>query len=140
MYPFGGPFPSDASYYAKCLYTDVNSGSPYVWYQHREKKLRGFYIWYVVSINLSIVQNKSFHSSKSVETWIFLTTAKMVWNHIQAGVPWWPSSLRTQHCHCGGSNHCCGTGSIPGPGTSACGGHGPPNSYSDIIKDEINEN
>ena len=30
------------------------------------------------------------------------------------GVPWWPSRLKIWFCHC------CGSGSIPGPGTSAC--------------------
>ena len=30
------------------------------------------------------------------------------------GVPWWLSGLSIQHCHC------CGTGSIPGPGIFAC--------------------
>ena len=33
------------------------------------------------------------------------------------GVPWWLSRLRIWHCHC------CGLGSIPGPGTSACWGN-----------------
>ena len=31
-------------------------------------------------------------------------------------VPWWPSRLMKQR------SHCCGTGLIPGPGTSACSG------------------
>ena len=30
-------------------------------------------------------------------------------------VPWWFSGLRTQHCHCSRSGHCCGVGLIPGP-------------------------
>ena len=30
------------------------------------------------------------------------------------------SRLRIQCCHCYGSGYCCGTGSMPGPGTSAC--------------------
>ena len=34
------------------------------------------------------------------------------------GVPWCLSGLRTWRCHC------CGAGSISGPGTSACRGHG----------------
>ena len=37
-----------------------------------------------------------------------------------AGVPWWPSSqgsgVVTAEAHC----HCCGSGSIPGLGTSIC--------------------
>ena len=28
--------------------------------------------------------------------------------------------LRIQHCHCSSLGHCCGTGLIPGPGTSTC--------------------
>lgn len=39
--------------------------------------------------------------------------------------PWWPSRLRTQHCHCYGSGYCRGSGWIPCPGTSACCGHSP---------------
>ena len=31
-----------------------------------------------------------------------------------SGVPWWLSGLRIWHCHC------CGSGSIPGQGTSSC--------------------
>ena len=42
-----------------------------------------------------------------------------------AGVPWWRSRLRTWHCHCSGSGHCCALGWIPGPGNSACGGCDP---------------
>ena len=33
------------------------------------------------------------------------------------GVPWWLSWLRVQPCHC------CGSDSIPSPGTSACCGY-----------------
>ena len=33
-----------------------------------------------------------------------------------SGVPWWLSALRIWHCHCYGSGHYCGSGSIPGPG------------------------
>ena len=32
------------------------------------------------------------------------------------------SGLRIWHCHCCGSGYNCGTGSIPGPGTSTCYG------------------
>ena len=35
-------------------------------------------------------------------------------------VPWWCTGLRIWHCHCSSSSHCCGRGSIPGPGTFAC--------------------
>ena len=38
-------------------------------------------------------------------------------------VPWTPSRLRVQHCHCRGLGHCCGTGLIPHLGTSTCHGH-----------------
>ena len=40
------------------------------------------------------------------------------------GVPWWLSRLRIWCCHCCGLGHHSGTGSIPGPQTSACYGHG----------------
>ena len=30
------------------------------------------------------------------------------------------SRLRIWHCHCYGSGYCCGIGSVPGLGTSAC--------------------
>ena len=40
----------------------------------------------------------------------------------QGGVPWWFSKLKLQHYHCYGSGYCCGTGSITGPGISACHG------------------
>ena len=35
---------------------------------------------------------------------------------------WELQALRIQCCHCCGSGHYCGTGSIPGPGTSTCCG------------------
>ena len=40
------------------------------------------------------------------------------------GVPWWLRRLRIWGCHCSGLGHSCGTGLIPGPGTSACCEHG----------------
>ena len=39
-------------------------------------------------------------------------------------VPLLGSGLNFQHCHCSDSGHCCGAGSIRGPGTSTCLGHG----------------
>ena len=30
------------------------------------------------------------------------------------------SALRIWHCHCSSLGHCCGAGSVPGPGTSTC--------------------
>ena len=39
-------------------------------------------------------------------------------------VPLWHSGLRIRHCHCSYSSCCCGTGLIPGPGTSECDGLG----------------
>ena len=36
------------------------------------------------------------------------------------GVPLWCSGLRSQHCHCSGLGHCCGSSSISDPGTSIC--------------------
>ena len=39
------------------------------------------------------------------------------------GVPWWLSRLRIWHCHCYGSGCCCGTGSIPDPGSLVFLGH-----------------
>ena len=40
------------------------------------------------------------------------------------GVLWWRSGLRIQHCDCSNSGYCCGSGSIPGPGSFTCHGHG----------------
>ena len=37
-----------------------------------------------------------------------------------SGVPLWLSRLRIWHCYCHASGCSCGTGVIPGPGTSAC--------------------
>ena len=34
------------------------------------------------------------------------------------GAPLWCSELKIQQCHCSVSGHCCGAGSIPGPGNS----------------------
>ena len=36
----------------------------------------------------------------------------------------WHSGLRIQHCHCNSLGCCCGMGSVPGLGTSACLRHG----------------
>ena len=36
----------------------------------------------------------------------------------------WHSGLRIRHCHFSGSGHCCGTGSIPGLGSSTGHGYG----------------
>ena len=41
---------------------------------------------------------------------------------VRVGVPWWLRGLGIQHCPCCASSHCCGVGSIPGQGTSACQG------------------
>ena len=38
------------------------------------------------------------------------------------GVPRWLRELSIRHCPCYCSGYCCATGSIPGPGTSACRG------------------
>ena len=35
-------------------------------------------------------------------------------------IPLWCSGLRIWCCHYSGLRHCCGTSSIPGPGTSTC--------------------
>ena len=43
---------------------------------------------------------------------------------MNSGVPIWLSTLRIWHCHYSGSGHCCGSGSVPSPGTSACLGRG----------------
>ena len=45
----------------------------------------------------------------------------------EAGVPLWHSRLRIWHCHCSSLDHCCGSGSILGLGTSICHGHSPKN-------------
>ena len=36
----------------------------------------------------------------------------------------WFSGFSIQHCHCSGLSHCCGSGLIPGLGTSMCCGWG----------------
>ena len=36
----------------------------------------------------------------------------------------WRSELRIQRCHCSGLGHCCGSGSVPGPGAFTCHRHG----------------
>ena len=58
---------------------------------------------------------------------IFYLWATVQWGFIakiMSGVPWWLSGLRIQHCQYRGSGHCCGSGSIPGPGTPGCCGCG----------------
>ena len=45
-------------------------------------------------------------------------------SNIVPGVPLWHSGLRIWCCHCSSLGHCCGAGSIPGPGTSICYGCG----------------
>ena len=45
--------------------------------------------------------------------------------------------VKVQHYHCCGWGCCCGTGSIPGPGTFACHGRGqplPPNKQTKILQ------
>ena len=44
------------------------------------------------------------------------------------GVLWWLSGLRIWHCHC------CGWGSVLGPGTSVCCVHGPKNPQTQNLK------
>ena len=39
-------------------------------------------------------------------------------------IPWWPSRLGIQHCHCCGLGLCGGIDSIPGPGNFTCSGRG----------------
>ena len=41
-------------------------------------------------------------------------------------LPVWHSRLRTQHCCCSSSGLCCGTGLIPGLGTTTCHRQAPP--------------
>ena len=45
---------------------------------------------------------------------------------VSCGVPQWLNRLGIQCCHCCGSDHWYGVGSIPGPGTSTCYGHDQP--------------
>lgn len=37
---------------------------------------------------------------------------------VHGKVPWWLNRLRIWRCYCRDSGHCCGTGSVPGQGTS----------------------
>ena len=41
----------------------------------------------------------------------------------EQGVLLWLTGLRIWRCHCSGLGHCCGTGLIPGWGTSTCQGY-----------------
>ena len=60
--------------------------------------------------------------SRSVKDWqALLTWAK---KELAYGVPLWHNELRTWRCHHRGLCGCCGTGSIPGPGTSTYCGSG----------------
>ena len=54
----------------------------------------------------------------------FWSTAMVLHKKIFSRIPWWLRGLRIWHCHCYGLGHCCGVGSIPGLGTSACHGCG----------------
>ena len=52
---------------------------------------------------------------------------KRVWDELKLpfkvhteGIPSWHSGIRIWHCHGRIPGHCCGTGSMPGPGISTC--------------------
>ena len=47
-------------------------------------------------------------------------------NETRIGVPWQLTGLRIWHCHCYGSDCCCGSSSIHGLGTSTCRRRHPP--------------
>ena len=71
--------------------------------------------------------NQSSKSANLLYLWIQLTPdcgELYVFIEKNPRVPWWLSRLRIWHCHCCDSGHCCGVGSIPYLGTSACHGHG----------------
>lgn len=67
--------------------------------------------------------------TKIVKLWFFLSilvTQDQNWRSQNfIGVPLWLSGLRIWHCYCNSVlNRCCGSGSIPGPGTFTCLQHG----------------
>ena len=68
---------------------------------------------------------------------MFFTVEKYTLLEIARGVPWWHNRLKIRHCRCYGSGHCCGTGSIPGPGTSACLRQGQKKKERKMRKDEV---
>lgn len=52
--------------------------------------------------------------------------SKSTTKNYKTRVPLWLSKLRIWCCHCCGLGCCCGTSSIPGPGTCTCCGCSPP--------------
>ena len=78
-----------------------------LWNTHREKN------WQKPFLRKPNIGLTSFH------LWNMFTEVKE-----SMEVPLWHSGLSTWHCHCRRSGCCCGTGSVPGPGTSTCCGYG----------------
>ena len=75
------------------------------------------------------VLKKKLHSQESIQH-NFLTLLKYFkWEEKKKafqGIPLWKHGLKIRCCHHSNSGRCHGMGSVPGPGTSACHGHGPP--------------
>ena len=64
---------------------------------------------------LGILPQSDAHSNshKSLDVNVY---SSLICSHqkLETGVPWWLSRRKIRHCHC------CGTGSIPGPGICEC--------------------
>ena len=71
--------------------------------------------WWLNSICIKAHSIASYHPQSRIHAGL------LDWNTFP-GILWWFSGLRIWRCHCCGSNYCCGTGLIPGLGTSTyCG-------------------
>lgn len=51
----------------------------------------------------------------------------------------WPSRLRHWCCHCNGTGHCCGAGSIPSLGILVCGGQSQKSKKKENMEESNNE-
>ena len=89
-----------------------------------------FLFWYYPLVIILVMSEVTKVWSWVKQTWdTSALFCSLVWsyNYVKIkslGVPLWHSWLRICHCRFSGSGHCCSTGSIPGPGTSTCGGRG----------------
>ena len=72
----------------------------------------------------AIIYEITLFSWKKSVSWNFMSILKSVEKLLDRkkylGSSLWRSTLRIQRCHCSGLGHCCGAGSIPDSGTSAC--------------------
>lgn len=87
----------------------------------RKKKIKKEMTIRSSNLTSGYLSKKKFKIGPWKDTCIFIVRYSIIQN--SQGVPVWPSWLRIKCCHCSGSGHCCGTGLIPGRGTSCheCG-------------------